>query len=245
MNRLLDLLIVFLLCYAVLSVLLPDYAWASGAVALVIVLVYSKRRRAQVDVVGLIEEAYPALRERLSAAYDNCGKESTARHGVVLRSLAQQVSCELGDVRASTFFQMGAFLKRVLLVVLLCFVVVSLVFVNLSAPVSLERWKDVSLGVDGVVDPSSLTRLLEGGERDIFGSPEVAVLSGDETTLTLYRGVGSELNLRELDEMPPAFESAPLFPSGEEPAPLYAEEPIKHREIVKKYFIKLSESDIQ
>jgi hypothetical protein len=239
-RRVLDLMILFLIYYAAFSVVLPEYVWTSSILALATLIVYSKRQRTGFNLLPLIENAYPALRYRLSAAYDNREQDN-----VVMRDLSKQVSSMLDGVAYSSFFPEKDFLKRVGIILLLCFLVVSLAFMDVSMPASFKRLEDVPLAVGGMVDELSLTHLLGSGERNIFGEREVAALEGEEVTLRLYRGAGSELNVRELSEPTPTFETTPLFPVGGESAPLYVEEPIEHQEIVKKYFIKLSKSDIQ
>ncbi len=181
------------------------------------------------DVISLVEEVYPQLRERLSTAYDN-----RRLVNIVVWDLISAVEGELRGVRGGRLLKKNLIISRLLMAAFLLLAVFYVVeegtsvgpddidkalagvpFIGEEAGGSL----DANESIDGEDD--SAGSLDEGeGEGDegserggnILGKPTIASIEGKKIDIVLYSGGGVGLQLREASETQQDFTESPRYP---------------------------------
>lgn len=211
---------------------------APVAVSLVLgaILSHIIRRRRRTSVFDLFEEE---LSEKLKAAYDNRFHDS-----IVMRSLAQDLRRILSGISERDIIDTSRLYKRVMLV----FAMLALAVV-VSSSIS-EDITPANLGVVGEMKEFAEDLLgqkqevpVVGDNVSIYGKPSLAVLSETKLELELYPGSGVGSRARPTEATERLFREGPPGQGVAVPSEVYIESlPPKHREIIRRYFTLLSES---
>jgi len=239
----LDVLIVFLVSYILLTII-GIFIWFS----LLPPLVYLGVRGRRLSVFEVVEDP---LRERMQTAYDN----HKLKGNLIVEDLTLQVSSEIDRLRYSSFLAAERLNRKIITLILLCFLLVSLAFLNAEVEEGFSDFADklpvlagkiAGLGGTGGIgegagDGGGNTVQSGAGQGQI--APVAKIVGGDDLEIKIYQGATREINVRDIQESEPPFEDQPLFPVEAESASAYSEV-ITHREVVKNYFKNLSQSNL-
>ncbi len=177
------------------------------------------RKDHKINVIGLIENKNPELREKLRTAYDN--REET---NIIVESLKNLVSDSLSVVKASKLLKT----RTVVIKILMTIIFISgatLVSTNPGKyaipPETLTNMSDTITGTVGNV--ANETMMVLGrqevddkvgatGQGDIFGKPEIAPIEGRPVDLSLAQGVGTGFEVQSVSETRNQFIRSAEFP---------------------------------
>ncbi len=205
------------------------------------------------NMVLLIEEKYPSLKERLRTAYDN-----RKEHNLLVDELMTGVLATASKVNPSSFIE-----KRKLKIGLLLLVI----SISSFSYVTMENYRsditpdDISDLVDSLpltpdkentTSPDELFALEEdgdddtdqaGGEENLMGEPTIVVVEGEEVDLSMPPGAGIGFtDSGDEDKTPPEFESSSAYDVGQMSSPAYYEQlPEGYESIIKEYFEQMAQ----
>ncbi|MDH7596349.1 MAG: hypothetical protein QHG98_01195 [Methanothrix sp.] len=212
---------------------------APVAISLIMGAIISQiiRRRRRISVFDLFEEE---LSEKLKAAYDNRFHDS-----IVMRSLAQDLKHILSGIHERDILDTSRLHRRLLVVfaMLVLAVVVSSSISEEITPANLGvvgGIRELAEDILGSKQPVSETR----DNVSIYGKPSLAVLSETKLELELYPGSGVGSRARPTEATERLFREGPPGQGVAVPSEVYIESlPPKHREIIRRYFTLLSETE--
>lgn len=226
----LDSIIILLIAFLISAYLELKPGWALFLPSLIYFLIALKYK-ISMNIIKLIEERYPALKERLSTIYDNREEKN-----VVVEDLASAVLIDMEKVKYSSFIATKHLGIRVALILLL----ITLVLYTAITSPPINELKNTltaeSLSTESKTDTSN------DANSDIFTEPSYVRIGGDAQGLMVYRGSGGELNTP--GEGKQVSEYSQLFPSEASSSDTYMEEiPVIYQQIVKNYFANISRSE--
>lgn len=242
--------LVFVLVFALLDVWIYLSLLPAGATVLAS---YLLKRRGERPLQTL-EMGNPALRDRLSAAYDNKGKGN-----IVVKELIRDTSYYLDDLRTDAFFDVRKTEAYIAVSIIVVFILLSLMFFGpggFGLPGLFGG--DGSSGSEGTSSGNSENSgsiegssdipqtedvtLGTGPPQDIYGTPSIAKIEGKDMDLEMHPeygeegGVGSNLDTGQ---------SASQVASGtvqSTAAEAYRETiPVELEGAIRQYFEKLAE----
>ncbi len=226
-ETILDAAILFLSLFLILSFAGVSSIWAL-LLPPVLFLLVALRYRASGNMIKLIENRYPSLRERLGALY-----ASREEKNVVVDDLAASIDSEMERVKFSSFISTGRLGLRVAVILLLVTLVLSFSIINPPGAVQQP-------GGNGVINKPETTG--NGKAPDIFEEPSVVKIGNDSKGVLIYSSRGSEPNIR--GEEKPVSGYSTLFPPDATSSGIYSEAiPAVYQTIVKNYFTNLSMQD--
>lgn len=177
------------------------------------------RKDTKINVNLLIENKYPELKEKLRTAYDN--REET---NVIVDSLKDHVSATLTDVSSSHLLAKSTIVLKIL---------VTIIFISGLTTVSLnpdtysippdtiaDNFKNITgIGKEAVNEtievvgrPEEFDKVGVKGGGDIFGKPKIASIEGKNIDLTLYSGMGTGFEVRDVSQTQFQFIKSAAFP---------------------------------
>ena len=196
----------------------------------------SKRRKA--DLFPLLG---PELSEKAKTAYDNKNIDS-----LPMQSLAEELMLSLAGIKSSQILDRRQLSGRVVAAVLLLAVVILLAqgdVVQTADLQSIIELKDRAAGFfqEEKAQPTMISN--ENQSENLFGNPSLAVLNENKLPLVLSPGTGAgsiPINTKPVERV---FQQSQAGEAAAVPSELYIESlPPKNKEIIKKYFVILSES---
>ena len=226
----LDLVIILLL-----SLLVFHFLGVKNDMALILpILIYLfiiLKYKFRFNLIRIIEEDHPVLKERLSTAYDN--KEQT---NVVVNDLARSVLNDMDRLKYSSFISVKRIAIRVAIILaLLTFVLYSTIP---GSPLYQNEVKTYE-----IQENKQEVKTINGSSTEIFSEPAYIIIGNESQRVIIYRGSGSEPNkpgenreIRNYSGLFPMDASATTSSSQ-----LFDDSvPRIYQKIVKNYFINIS-----
>jgi hypothetical protein len=230
---LLDLISVFSIFYAIFIIFQVEYFLKNSSVLISIPISIIKimspilafiiaiigaflvhRNDHKINLNLLIENKYPDLKEKLRTAYDNRNETN-----VIVESLKSLVLSGLTIVSASSLISTGVVVTKIILVTM---------FISGAAYTSLNQDK-VAIPPDVIANnfknitgigqgagnetiavvgqPENIQNVGYKGGGEIFGKPKIASLEGKNIDLTLYSGMGTGFEVRDVSQTQNLFRS--------------------------------------
>lgn len=196
------------------------------------------KMRRRPDIFPLLGEE---LSEKARTGYDNSDLES-----LPMQSLAQELKVSLNSIKPSAILDSKEINSRALIIVILLGAATILTkseIVNPSDFQALTEIRDKALSAfeDKAEEESPSHEINLTG--NIFGKPSLAVLNENKMDIMLYPGMGAGSLARNTDPVERAFQKSQVGEVAAVPSELYIESlPPENRDIIKKYFLILSEN---
>jgi hypothetical protein len=191
-------------------------------------------------------DIFPLLGEKLSekarTGYDNSDLES-----LPMQSLAQELKVSLNSIKPPTILDSRQIRSRALFLMILLVAATILnksEIVNPSDFQALTEIRDRALSAfeDKAEEETPSHEINLTG--NIFGKPSLAVLNENKMDIMLYPGMGAGSLARNTDPIERAFQKSQVGEVAAVPSELYIESlPPENREIIKRYFMILSENE--
>ena len=196
-------------------------------------------RRKKADVFPLLG---PELSEKAKTAYDNKDLDS-----LPMKSLAEELKLSLAGIKSSQILDRKQLTGRVLAALLLLAVVILLAQGNVVETADLQsiiELKERAAGIFQEDKPQTTMVSNENLSENLFGNPSLAVLNENKLPLVLSPGTGAgstPINTKPVERV---FQQTQAGEASAVPSELYIESlPPENREIIKKYFTILAQSD--
>lgn len=189
---------------------------------------------------------FPLLGEKLSekarTGYDNRDLDS-----LPMQNLAQELKASLNSIKPTTILDSRQIKSRALFLVIMlgaATILSNSEIVNPSDFQALTEIRDRALSAfeeKAEEETASHEINLTGS---IFGKPSLAVLNENRMDITINPGIGAGSLARNTDPIERAFQKSQVGEVAAVPSELYIESlPPENRDIIKKYFLILSEND--
>ena len=195
--------------------------------------------RRRPDIFPLLGEK---LYEKARTGYDNSDLES-----LPMQSLAQELKVSLNSIKPTTILDSRQIKSRALFLIILL-VAASILnkseIVNPSDFQALTEIRDKALSAfeDKAEEETPSYEINLTG--NIFGKPSLAVLNENKMDIMLYPGMGAGSLARNTDPIERAFQKSQVGEVAAVSSELYIESlPPENREIIKRYFMILSENE--
>ncbi len=170
------------------------------------------------NVIRLIENKYPELREKLSTAYDNRDESN-----IIVDSLKTFVSESMTLVSPSMLLSKGKIISKIMITVIF---LAGMVFISLNPEGiqipqnTLDNMTKAITGEEqnnsGQIDftgrPENMETVSTKGSGDIFGKPKIASIEGKNIDLTLYTGDNTGTTVSNYDPTVNQFIKSVVFP---------------------------------
>lgn len=268
--KLLDFITIFILLYTLLVVLSVDQALSfiksfevrsgtsydlagfsvsfttvallamSALVSLVLTLIIHIRDK-RINTIGLVEEKYPGLRERLRTAYDNLDLDN-----IIANDLRQAVSSSVEKVNSSVFLRKRR-INLGIVVIIVSVILLAFVTMNSIHVVDPGDWENV---LDDLFPDSPDDDLAEidedsqesTGTENITGEPAVIVVEGTEVDLSLPPGSGVGFIEGNDSEQDTDFVPSSSYEIDAISSQTYYESfPEGYESVIKSYFEQMAE----
>jgi hypothetical protein len=176
----------------------------------------------KINVTLLVEEKYPELREKLRTAYDNRNETN-----VIVEALKSLVLRGLTIVSVSKLLETSIIVTKIILVFIFIFgaAIVSIypefrippeTLTNTLSNISSTITGKVGIGINETIEvvgrPEDFQKVGVGGGGDIFGKPKIASIEGKNIDLTLYSGMGTGFEVRDVSQTQNQFIKSDVFP---------------------------------
>ncbi len=192
------------------------------------------------------QDFFPLLGEKLSekarTGYDNRDLDS-----LPMQNLAQELKASLNSIKPTIILDSRQIKSRVLFLVILlgaATILSNSEIVNPSDFQALTEIRDRALSAfeeKAEEETASHEINLTG---NIFGKPSLAVLNENRMDITINQGIGAGSLARNMDPIERAFQKSQVGEVAAVPSELYIESlPPENRDIIKKYFLILSDND--
>jgi len=208
----LDSVIILLVAFIVLPL---RWIFIPSLVYIIIQLRYGFRY----NIIKMIEQRYPSLKERLSTVHDHRDEKNV----------------DMEQVRYSSFISTKRLGIRIAAILLLVTLVLS------TSIISPYLIRQTEISIPSITYTDALERIGQGPDTDIFNESSYVRIGNETQGIVLYRGSISELNVqgekRKAPEIPASFPGQP----SAIPSEIYTGSvPAVYQEIVKNYFTNLS-----
>lgn len=197
-----------------------------------------KRRRKE-DIFPLLG---PELSEKAKTAFDNRDLDS-----LPMQSLAEELKLSLVGIKSSQILDRRQIVGRGGAAVLLLALVILLAQGDVVETADLQSiidLKDRASDIFREGEPKNNLSFNENLSENIFGNPSLAVLNENKLPLVLSPGTGAgsiPINTKPVERV---FQQSQAGEAAAVPSELYIESlPPENREIIKKYFTILAQSD--
>ncbi|MCQ6963620.1 DUF7502 family protein [Methanolobus chelungpuianus] len=212
----------------------------SALVSLALTLIIHIRDK-RINTIGLVEEKYPGLRERLRTAYDNLDLDN-----IIANDLRQAVSSSVEKVSSSAFLRK----RRInfgIMVIIVSVILLAFVTMNSIHVVDPGDWENV---LDDLFPDSSDDDLFEidedtqenTGAENITGEPAVIVVEGTEVDLSLPPGSGVGFNEGNDSEQDTDFVPSSSYEIDAISSQTYYESfPEGYESVIKSYFEQMAQ----
>ena len=197
-----------------------------------------KRRRKE-DIFPLLG---PELSEKAKTAFDNRDLDS-----LPMQSLAEELKLSLVGIKSSQILDRRQIVGRGGAAALLLALVILLAQGNVVETADLQSIIDLKDRASEIFqddEPKNNLSFNENLSENIFGNPSLAVLNENKLPLVLSPGTGAgsiPINTKPVERV---FQQSQAGEAAAVPSELYIESlPPENREIIKKYFTILAQSD--
>jgi hypothetical protein len=230
----LDLIAIFIIIYAIFFIIDLEYLLSKSSipssipinilpitVAIVIALITSTllhKKDKKTNVIRLIENKYPELKEKLSTAYDNRDESN-----IIVDSLKTLVSESMTSVSPSMLLSKGIIISKIMIT----FIFLAGTYYIVENPQgiqipqnTLDNVTKAITGEDqnntGLIDitgiPENVNNMGTKGSGDIFGKPKIASIEGKNIDLTLYTGDNTGTTVTDYTSNSNQFIKSAAFP---------------------------------
>ena len=197
------------------------------------------KKRKKADIFPLLG---PELSEKARTAYDNRDADS-----LPMQNLAIELRASLNKIKASEILDSRQISGRGLAVVLLLGTAIILAQSEIVTPSdfqSLADLRDKALSAFESETPAQSTSAERNLTGNLFGNPSLAILNENKMEIVLYPGIGAGSLARNTQPVERVFQKSQAGEASAVPSELYIESlPPENKDIIKKYFTILSESD--
>jgi hypothetical protein len=230
----LDLIAIFSILYAIFVIINLEYLLGKSSipssipiniipptVAIIIALITSTllhKKDKKTNVIRLIENKYPELKERLSTAYDNRDESN-----IIVDSLKTDVSGSMTSVSPSVLLSKGKIISKIMITIIF---LAGMAFISLNPQDiqipqnTLDNMTKAITGEDqnntGLIDitgrPENMDNIGAKGSGDIFGKPKIASIEGKNIDLTLYTGDNTGTTVSDYNPTSNQFIKSAVFP---------------------------------
>jgi len=237
---------IFLVFYLVLMLVNLDRILA--VIPAVAYLIYAILMNLKTSKVKKVEEKFPELNEKFRTIADNYNIDNP-----VVEELCKEVLRDLKKVTMSSFFRVSRTTLKLFGIMVLCFLIVlfsAIDFQLFDFNVVIEEDKStLRIGdgsANGTTDESTASS--GSGLDDIYGDESIADIGNEQINLEITSLSFELSDIRSEDDIPDDdFEET--FPDSvsmlracdDPPCNLEDKIPVENQELVKSYFIKLSE----
>ncbi|MEA1985208.1 MAG: hypothetical protein U9N13_06100 [Euryarchaeota archaeon] len=206
-------------------------------------------RDQSLNILFLVEDKYPILRERLRTAYDNRNDDN-----IIVNELTGSVMTITSKVRSFSFLNKRRVKSSILLLIVTLVMFSYVTITDYRSDITPEDMKDIVDDIPFIPQQENETAedmfTIEeeeesgdgAGDEDLMGEPAVIVVEGEEVDLTLPPGAGEGFTASEDEEdAPPDFESSSAYEVGKMSSPAYYEElPEGYETIIRSYFKEMA-----
>ena len=230
----LDLIAIFSIIYAIFIIINLEYLLSKSSipssipiniipptVAIVIALITSAllhKKDKKTNVIRLIENKYPELKEKLSTAYDNRDESN-----IIVDSLKTLVSESMTSVSPSMLLSKGMIISKIMITFIF---LAGMAFISLNPQGiqipqnTLDNMTKTFTGEEqnntGLTDltgiPVNVDNSGAKGSGDIFGKPKIASIEGKNIDLTLYTGDNTGTTVKDYTSTSNQFIKSAAFP---------------------------------
>lgn len=197
------------------------------------------KRRKKSDIYPLLG---PQLSEKVRTAYDNRDIDSLPMH-----SLARDIKASLNKIKPSEILDSRQINSRAVAIVIISGAAILLAQSEIVTPSDFQSLADmrdqVLSAFDNVAQEKSASQEtnLTG---NLFGNPSLAILSENKMEIMLYPGLGAGSLARSTQPVERVFQQSQAGEAAAVPSELYIESlPPENKDIIKRYFAILSQSD--
>lgn len=230
----LDLIAIFSIIYAIFIIVNLEYLLSKSSipssipiniipptVAIIIALIFSTllhKKDKKTNVIRLIENKYPELKERLSTAYDNRNESN-----IIVDSLKTFVSESMTFVSPSMLLSKGIIISKIMITVIF---IAGMAYISLNPQgiqIPQNTLDNVTKAITGeeqnttgLIDitgrPEDMNNIGTKGSGDIFGKPKIASIEGKNIDLTLYTGDNTGTTVSDYNPTSNQFIKSAAFP---------------------------------
>jgi hypothetical protein len=197
------------------------------------------KRRKKADIFPLLG---PQLSEKARTAYDNRDVDS-----LPMQNLANEIKASLNKIKPSEILNSRKISSRALAIALISGAAILLAQSEIVTPSdfqSLADLRDRALSAFENATPAESTNQEINLTGNLFGNPTLAVLNENKMEIMLYPGIGAGSLARNTQPVERVFQQSQAGEAAAVPSELYIESlPPENRDIIKKYFTILSQSD--
>jgi hypothetical protein len=197
------------------------------------------KRRKKADIFPLLG---PQLSEKARTAYDNRDVDS-----LPMQNLAMELKANLTKIKPSEILNSRQISSRAIALGLLSIAAVLLAQSEIVTPSdfqSLADLRDKALSAFENEMPAQSTSQERNLTGNLFGNPSLAVLNENKMEIMLYPGIGAGSLARNTEPVERVFQQSQAGEAAAVPSELYIESlPPENKDIIKRYFTILSESD--
>lgn len=197
------------------------------------------KKRKKADIFPLLG---PELSEKARTAYDNRDADS-----LPMQNLAAELRASLNKIKPSDFLDSRQISGRGLAIVLLSGAAILLAQSEIVTPSdfqSLADLRDKALSAFESETPAQSTIPERNLTGNLFGNPSLAILNENKMEIVLYPGIGAGSLARNTQPVERVFQQSQAGEASAVPSELYIESlPPENKDIIKRYFTILSESD--
>lgn len=197
------------------------------------------KRRKKADLFALMGTE---LSEKTRTAYDNRDIDS-----LPMQELAREIKASLSKLKPSDILNSRKISSRALAIVIISGAAVLLAqseIVNPSDFQSLADLREKALSAFENEAPAQKAGQEINLTGNLFGNPSLAVLNENKMEIVLYPGIGAGSLARNTEPVERVFSQSQAGDATAVPSELYIESlPPENKEIIKKYFTILSQSE--
>ena len=200
------------------------------------------KRRKKADIFPLLG---PELSEKAKTAYDNRDVDN-----LPMQSLAKELNVSLVGIKPLQILDKRRISNRAIVTVILSVVAILLAQSEIVTPADFQSLVDLKDKAVGAFQTEPTAPPNTNSERNLsgnlFGNPSLAVLNENKLDIVLTPGVGAGSIARNTEPVQRVFQQSQAGEAAAVPSELYIESlPPQNKEIIKKYFIILSQSGNQ
>jgi hypothetical protein len=197
------------------------------------------KRRKKADIFPLLG---PQLSEKARTAYDNRDVDS-----LPMQDLAREIKASLNMIKPSDILSSRRISSRAFAIVLISGAAILLAQSEIIDPSDFQSLADLR---DRALSAFENEMPMQSANQEInltgnlFGNPSLAVLNENKMEIMLYPGIGAGSLARNTEPVERVFSQSLAGDATAVPSELYIESlPPENRDIIKRYFTILSQSD--
>lgn len=197
------------------------------------------KRRKKADLFALLETE---LSEKARTAYDNRDVDS-----LPMQELAREIKASLSKLKPSDILNSRKISSRALAIVIISGAAILLAQSEIVNPSDFQSLADLRERAISAFDNEMPTQNADQEINltgNLFGNPSLAILNENKIEIFLYPGIGAGSLARNIEPVERVFSQSQAGDATAVPSELYIESlPPENKEIIKKYFTILSQTD--